>query len=158
MRPFFFPVDFRIAVILSALLGAIAPAHAVEGFGRPLDRGGEIAEYMRAINEARGRPHVIAGDCMSACTLWLGYANACVEADAVLWFHGPADGLARFRGLSPWAALSESGAGAMLSMYPPRVRAVVADWLRSPQYRTLTGQELGRLGVPVCGAGRSAAR
>ena len=42
--------------------------------------------YLNAI--AMPAPcHVIEGDCMSACTMWLGYRWTCVRPDAELWFH-----------------------------------------------------------------------
>lgn len=119
-------------------------------FDRPLDRGGHIDDYALHIATSSGKRHVIAGDCMSACTMWLGARNSCVAPDAVLWFHAATDQLQSLRGGNPWRAISPSGNQALLRAYPPRVRAVVAPWLESPDYHTLTGVQLASLGVPLC--------
>lgn len=127
------------------------------GGWRPLDRGGPIAFYLEEIRNMSGRK-VLSGDCMSACTLWLGYRGTCVEDDAVLWFHGASDPLRQMRSANPWNAISETANLALLQHYPPKVRDVVRPWLASPQYRTLTGAELHALGVARCNAPVGAAR
>lgn len=137
------------AVALSAFVICAAPASAFD-FDRPLDRGGSIADHMQRIVESAGRPHVISGDCMSACTMWLGHKNTCVTPDAVLWFHAASDRSREMLDDNPWRTISVSGNETMLAMYPPRVRAVVRPWLQSPDFHTLTGRELAALGVPLC--------
>ena len=75
---------FIAAVVAVLLAAASSPVRADEsdgffsGFSRHLDRGGRIAHYRADISKASGT-HVISGDCMSACTLWLSYKHSCVE-------------------------------------------------------------------------------
>ena len=87
-------------------------------FGRHLDRGGKIAHYREAISKASGA-HVISGDCMSACTLWLSYKHSCVEPDAVLWFHAASHGMNG----NPWRDIDPVASEGVLQSYPPRLRA-----------------------------------
>lgn len=149
----------RAIAFLFVLAAAFAPTAAASfDFGRPMDRGGRIEEYLSRIVASAGRPHVIAGDCMSACTMWLGHKGTCVTPDSVLWFHGASDRLQAMRQENPWRAMSPAGNAALLAMYPPRVRAVVRSWLESPDYHTLTGAQLATLGVPLCKSGVVAAR
>ena len=148
-------IILSFATVLALFLRApIAWADWLD-LGRPLNRGGDIATFEQSISAASGRPHVIAGDCMSACTLWLGYRNACVTPDAVLWFHAAVDWGAVSMGGNPWRAISPAGNARLLGSYPKRVREVVRPWLDSPDYKTLTGAQLAALGVLLC---RSRAR
>lgn len=130
---------------------------ALAGDRRPLDRGGAIALYLENIRNFSGRK-VISGDCMSACTLWLGYTNTCVEDDAVLWFHGAADPIRQMRYANPWKSISETANIVLLQHYPYKVRQVVRPWLESPEYKTLSGRELHALGVSRCHEPRAPAR
>ena len=83
------------------LVLAVAAALAASAIARPLDSGGRIGDYIERIVSASGKRHEIRGDCMSACTLWLGHAGVCVAPDAKLWFHAPRDaGSSRFQGSS----------------------------------------------------------
>lgn len=136
-----------------ALLASCLSASAATAFDlqRPLDHGGHIRDYMGRITEQAGRRHVIEGDCMSACTLWLGQKGTCVTPDAVLWFHAATDVTQSMRNTNPWRTISAAGNQTLLANYPPRLRAVVAPWLESPDYHTLTGLEVAALGVPLCG-------
>jgi len=127
----------------------LAGASCAEWF-RPLDRGGRIGDYVERVIAAAGQRHEIRGDCMSACTIWLGHKGSCVAPDAVLWFHAATDSLRAMHDDNPWRSISERGAAALLAWYPPRVKAVVRPWLNSPEFRTLSGEELIRLGVPAC--------
>lgn len=146
----------RLLLLPVAWLCLAAPTQAQ--WGRPLDRGGPIAAYLLRIHAAAGQRHEIRGDCMSACTMWLGHRGVCVAPDARLWFHGALDGVQALRQPNPWRAISPQGNAALLAMYPPRVRAVVAPWLESPEWRTLTGADLIALGVPSCDSPQRTAR
>lgn len=152
-RPSARPLVLRalVGAAVAAALVASNPAQAFDFF-RPMDRGGRIGDYMERIVAQAGQPYVIAGDCMSACTMWLGHRGTCVMPDAVLWFHGASDRSAELADGNPWRAISATGNATLLSMYPPRVRAVVRPWLASPDFHTLTGTQLAALGVPLCRA------
>jgi hypothetical protein len=138
----------KFAIALAVLL--IASPAASFDLGRPLDRGGEIGVYLARIVAQAGQPYEIAGDCMSACTMWLGHRGACVTPDAVLWFHAAWDPLQAMRNGNPWRTMSDRGNATLLSMYPPRVRERVRPWLETPEFHTLSGAELAALGVPLC--------
>jgi hypothetical protein len=114
-------------------------------FGRPVDQGGNVISYIQRISAASQEGHAISGDCMSACTMWLGHRGTCVEADAVLYFHGASGGL----GVG-WGHVNPLANALLLGMYPPRVRAVVRPWLYTTEFHTLSGRQLASLGVPLC--------
>ena len=83
--------------------------------GSVLLRAAEIAALER-----RGMEKRIAGECLSACTLYLGLSTACFEEGATLGFHGPR--LVVGRPLPD--AQARRLAAFMASYYPPRV----AEW------------------------------
>lgn len=114
-----------------AFLALLAiPAHA-----RPIDNGGRIGDYIERIVAASGQRHEIAGDCISACTMWLGHRGTCVYPDAELWFHSSGD---------------PRGDAALKAFYPPRVLAFGAPMLNSQTLTGVSGRQLIRLGVPSC--------
>lgn len=136
---------------LAALCLGSGAAGALD-WGRPLDQGGSIGARLRQISDASGQRHEIRGDCMSACTLWLGHKGACVSPDATLWFHAAADGLKQAHYANPWLWKSAEGNRILLGAYPARLRAVVVSngWLETPDMHTLSGVQLIALGVPEC--------
>lgn len=137
-------------LLSAALLAAlVSPASA----WRSLDRGGRIGDYKDAIAAERG-VHQIKGDCMSACTMWLGYKRSCVvttgEDSAVLWFHSASDPLTTMRTDNPWKAMSPWGNHALLDAYPPRVAQYVFPFLQSPDSTPVSAAQLVALGVTAC--------
>jgi hypothetical protein len=123
----------------------------VRPFGpEPRDNGGYLHQYMGAVLKAdmAGRPIRIMGTCISACTVYLGARNACVEPGAVLWFHAAHNG--------DWSKPDSVATEHMASYWPPAVR----DWARAngvfettvfTKRRSLSGQELISMGVKQCG-------
>jgi hypothetical protein len=134
-------------IVLVACAGSASAAFAQE---RPLDRGGQIRFYIQKLAAASGQLHEIRGDCMSACTIWLGHKPVCVAPDATLWFHQASDPRLELVSGNPWHWKSETGNLALSTFYPPRVLAVVRTWLESPEFHTLSGRELIALGIPEC--------
>lgn len=55
------------------------------------DMGGSLQARQTKIRKMRhqGQRVEIRGRCYSACTMYLGLQNVCVDPDAVLGFHGP---------------------------------------------------------------------
>lgn len=115
-------------LILAAIMAATAlptPARidTVQVIGR--DDGGQIGKYMRRIEAAAlmGQEVQIAGECASACTMWL--QTACVWPEAKLGFHGAADASgARLNAGDRWSTTI-----IIASHYPP----AIADWfIRGP--------------------------
>lgn len=141
----------RILLTACAVAAQIACSNAASAdWFRPLDRGGAMSDYVSRIASSVGQRHEIRGDCMSACTMWLGHSNACVAPDAVLYFHGASDALRAMRSSNPWKSISAEGNAALMAFYPARVRSVVRPWLQSPEFKTLTGAQLIQLGVRSC--------
>ncbi len=140
----------RSALAGIVLLTGIASASAAFAQERSLDRGGQIRFYIQKLAAASGQLHEIRGDCMSACTIWLGHKPVCVAPDATLWFHQASDPSLELVSGNPWRWKSATGNLALSTFYPPRVLAVVRSWLESPEFHTLSGRELIALGIPEC--------
>lgn len=121
-------------------------AHPAE---RSADLGGNLASYMSHVDalNREGRAIRIAGVCASACTIYLGVKNACVDLSAELWFH--AAYRPRDRQLDPAGSLR------MLAYYPPPVRrwAIESGALEQTTWSVrhmLTGSELIGMGMRAC--------
>jgi hypothetical protein len=132
-----------LAILIICLCAVSARA---DWLFRPVDHGGPILERLVEINEARkaGVPHRIEGDCESSCTLWLSYERACIEPDAMLWFHAA---------YSPGKIVDGSANAVALNVYPRKVRNVIRNWLHTPEFtpdHTLTGRDLIGLGIRAC--------
>lgn len=139
----------------SSLFGALVLTLAAVGacqsvpFAGLHDSGGSLRAFaadVRRLN-AEGATKAIRGACASACTIYLGVKNVCVEPNAQLWFHAahlPGD-----------AHPDPLGSLEMLSYYPPRVREWVirTQALESVDFddtKKLTGEQLVLMGVPPC--------
>ncbi|MBP1805942.1 hypothetical protein [Rubellimicrobium aerolatum] len=125
-----------IRLVLLLLLAA-GPALA----DRPRDPGGSVALRVLEIAalEARGEEKRVAGDCLSACTMYLGLSTACFEPDAVLGFHGPR--LAW--GLPMTPATFEAVTRTMAAYYPPRIaRRFLDDWRHTPRFARVEASRL----------------
>jgi hypothetical protein len=151
------PVDgtsLRTHAKSALLLRALAPALVVCACQHsPLaptgDSGGNLRAYVAEVRRlnAEGAPKAIRGRCASACTIFLGVKNVCVEPTAQLWFHAahfPND-----RRLDPLGSLE------MLAFYPPRIREWVIHTgaLESVDFdeaKKLTGEQLVLMGVAPC--------
>lgn len=127
------------AAVFWLALGAATIRHDMGG---PID---DRKEDMRDMDGVR-----IAGDCYSACTLYLGLPETCVTPDARLGFHSP---FLRVAGLDvpmprdQWEAVTQD----MASHYPP----AIAEWfLRNARYHTepviLTGRQAIEMGARPC--------
>lgn len=119
---------FRAALLALALLPACSmdlaplgvPLGTVSVTAPDPDPGGGLQARVAEIAalERLGVEKRISGECLSACTMYLGLSTACFEPDAVLGFHGPA----RLGGtLSP--ERQAVAAAVMATYYPPRLAA-----------------------------------
>jgi len=122
-----------VLFIFSAL-----PAHA-----RYVDNGGLIGGYVERIVGSSGEMHRIQGDCVSACTMWLGHKPVCVYPDTVLWFHGAVDSSGH---------ISKIGNIALMAFYPKALKAYLIShhWLQSAQLHSISGLGMLRFGIPLC--------
>jgi hypothetical protein len=92
----------------------------------------------------------IQGVCKSACTLFLGIRNMCIERDATLMFHGGHDIQEDITGPDTRASR------AMLSRYNEALRRYLLEghYMDSDEYHTLMGSELiDRFGYRECPRG-----
>lgn len=129
----------------AALCVAATVAHAKTVYwdeGGSLNlRGSEIFEIV-----GRGERVEIKGVCLSSCTMYLGLDDVCVDAAAVLMFHGP-------YGLNGPISDQEYRAGVrfMAGYYPPQI----ADWFVSVGHNGthwFSGRAMIAWGVPDCAA------
>lgn len=107
----------RPALLLAALAACTPDLSPERGAGR--DPGGSVALRVMEIGvmEARGVEKRVSGECLSACTLFLGLSTACFEEDAVLGFHGP-----RMAGGRPMSPRQFDGiTRSMAEFYPDRL-------------------------------------
>jgi hypothetical protein len=78
-------------------LFAVGPSHVAattaEGSSVGRGEGGYVPDFVAIVRRynASGEPFRIEGVCKSACTLFLGIRNVCVERSATLMFHGGHD-------------------------------------------------------------------
>lgn len=81
-----------MAVAILAFAPACAPARA-EGSSAGHGEGGYVPDFVALVRQynTSGEPFRIEGICKSACTLFLGMRNICVERDATLMFHAGHD-------------------------------------------------------------------
>jgi hypothetical protein len=111
----------------------------------PCDTGGNIfarATEVLALN-LLNRNHEIHGYCSSACTMYLGVDDSCVDPEAVLGFHS-----ARFRGLGRNDLLNR----VVADHYPREIRR----WFwEGPAHTTSTTRVTGaflnwHFGIELC--------
>jgi hypothetical protein len=85
----------RVGVYLVALVYALSGVSAclAEGSSKDNSEGGYMPDFLAIVREynASGAPFRIEGTCKSACTIFLGIRNACVERSATLMFHAGHD-------------------------------------------------------------------
>jgi hypothetical protein len=141
------------AALLSALTSMSSASATVLISG---DNGGLMEEYIKRFHEVRqsGDNVVIAGDCMSACTMVLGMIpreRLCATPQAVLGFHASWEVTTSGKRIA-----SASGTRDLMKTYPAAVRAWIArrGGLR-PELILLQGRELAAI-VPSCASGVTA--
>ena len=108
-----------------------------------VDQGGSITLYEDFFWANQTRMFVIAGTCVSSCTMFLGAQNVCVEADAAIGFHGP--------------STDSENPGRMTNLvmrisalYPEPLRKPFQDlWSRSEAITWLTGAQVHDLAPAV---------
>jgi len=116
------------------------------------DLGGPVEERMRRVENMRARGEGVAipyGQCISACTLYLGLPDTCIGRNAVFGFHGPA---ARTRGLGLPLDEFERISHAMARYYPEPVRTWYLSTARYVigEYYSVSGAQLIAMGFSEC--------
>ena len=142
-----------VTIICAIAAGLLAPSSALraEGSSRPHGAGGYVPDFIKIIRQynASGEPFRIEGNCKSACTLFLGIRNVCVERTATLLFHGGHDIKENVTG--PQTRASR----AALYRYNDALRQYVLDnhFLDTDEFHSLPGSMLiERFGYRECAA------
>jgi hypothetical protein len=120
------------------------------------DIGGKIQDYTTHFRQVRasGEPVVIAGTCVSACTMVLGFVPSdrlCATQNAVLGFHA-----AWMFDKSGKHVVSASGTQDLMNTYPAAARAWIArHGGLTPKMMYLRGRDLAAIVAP-CNSSRVA--
>src|SRR5216683_5449990 len=144
-----------IAAVVSTAL-TVTSASATEIISD--DAGGKMKDYTIHFQQVRdsGEPVVIAGTCVSACTMVLGLVPSdriCATPNAVLGFH------------SAWTfddsgkrVVSASGTQDLMQSYPAPVRAWIARrGGLTPKMMYLRGRDLAGIVAPCNSSGAASA-
>src|SRR5437773_6886864 len=140
------------AVILTTLTVTSASATVIISD----DIGGKVQDYTTHFRQVRdsGEPVVIAGTCVSACTMVLGLVpsdRVCATHNAVLGFHA-----AWMFDNSGKRVVSASGTQDLMQTYPAPVRAWIARrGGLTPKMMYLRGRDLAAI-VSPCNSSRAA--
>jgi hypothetical protein len=115
----------------------------------PYSEGGYLPDFVKIVRQynASGEPFHIQGTCKSACTIFLGIRNACVERDAKLMFHAGHDIAENSTGPDTRASRT------MLYRYNEVLRRYLLEGhhMDTEEFHTLSGAELiDRFGYSEC--------
>jgi len=135
-------------VALAYALSGVSTCFA-EGSSKGHSEGGYLPDFVAIVREynASGEPFRIEGTCKSACTIFLGIRNACVERSATLMFHGGHDIKENITGPNTRASR------AALDRYNSALRQYLLEghYMDSDAYHTLRGAVLiDRFGYKEC--------
>ena len=105
----------------------------------PYRKGGIITTFKAVVDHynATGERFRINGECKSACTMFLGIRNVCVEPSARLYFHaGHAVGDRQHMLAGPTTA--------MMSQYNDALQSFVSGngYMTKPEFSVITGSDL----------------
>jgi hypothetical protein len=111
---------------------AAASSAGYGGGGNTFQFAGMVAKYNLSGEEFRITEH-----CQSACTMFLGIRNACVERNAQLLFH---------------AAQNPAGTARMAASYNAALRSYLEShgWLSTPQFHAMSGAQVIAFGYRAC--------
>lgn len=132
-----------------AVFATIASPAFAEGTSLGHGEGGRIVDFLSTVQQYNANDELfrIQGVCKSACTLFLGIRNVCIERDAKLMFHGGHDVLENVTGPDTRASR------AMLYRYNKALQQYLLEghYMESSEYHTLAGSELiDRFGYREC--------
>lgn len=115
------------------------------------DMGGPVAERLVKVQrlDAQGTPVRILGNCISACTLYLGLRKTCVSPEARLGFHGPSSRLA---GIPLPYEEFDRVSRQMAAHYPEAIRQWFLSEARfeTDSYIVITGRQAIAMGARSC--------
>jgi hypothetical protein len=149
-------MDMRARLIATVLSTALTATSASATVIISDDVGGKMKDYTTHFRQVRdsGEPVIIAGTCVSACTMVLGLVPSdriCATHNAVLGFHA-----AWTFGDSGKRVVSASGTQDLMQTYPASVRAWIARrGGLTPKMMYLRGRDLAAIVAP-CNSARTA--
>ena len=122
---------------LIALFVVLFSSSAMAGTSQGYGAGGRFATYdpIVAAHNKSGELFKIEGRCQSACTLFLGIRNVCIERRAVLAFHAGNDRSGH---------ISATSTQHMLNAYKPKLRQylVAGGYTQTQAFHAIPGSEL----------------
>ena len=138
----------RLFAIVMFVVSPVSLALA-DSSSLPYSEGGYLPDFVKIVRQynASGESFRIEGTCKSACTLFLGIRNVCVERDARLMFHACHD-IAENR---TWPDTRASRT--MLYRYNEDLRRYLLEGhhMDTEEFHTLSGSELiDRFGYREC--------
>jgi len=133
-------------LVAGSLLVALASSAQAAGSSAPYGAGGYFTRYDPVVARFNrsGELFRIEGRCQSACTLFLGIRNVCVERSASLGFHGGRGGKGE---------ISISSTRHMRAAYNERLRRYLDEHhgMEKRQYLMISGQDMiERFGYREC--------
>jgi hypothetical protein len=149
-------MDMRARLIAAVVLTTLTVTSASATVIISDDVGGKMRDYTTHFRQVRdsGEPVVIAGTCVSACTMVLGLVPSdriCATHNAVLGFHA-----AWMFDDSGKRVVSASGTQDLMQTYPAAVRAWIARrGGLTPKMMYLRGRDLAAIVAP-CDSSRAA--
>jgi hypothetical protein len=128
--------------LLFALLTSSAMAGTSAGYGM----GGQFSRFDPVVAEHNrtGELFRIEGHCQSACTVFLGIKNVCVQPSAGLLFHA---------GHDKQRNISAKWTNHMLAAYKPALRQYLVSnhYMDTLAFHTISGRELiDKFGYKAC--------
>jgi hypothetical protein len=138
-----------IAIICAVVGQAYVPPAAAEGSSAGRGEGGYVPDFLIIVRQynASGEAFRIQGVCKSACTIFLGIRNVCVERSATLMFHAGHDIAENVTGPDTRASR------AALFRYNEALRRYLLDghYLDTSAYHSLPGNVIiDRFGYREC--------
>lgn len=143
----------KIAIIAALSLGTIpAPIAQAQTIIVRNDGGGNVsqrADLIRRLKAQRAEVKLQGNYCLSACTMYLGVANVCVNRQTKFGFHGPSTSTPGL-GLAP--AAFEKWSRVMGNHYPEPIRSWYMSTGRQVTvgYYEFRGRDLINMGVREC--------
>jgi hypothetical protein len=138
------PISMKF--VIGALLIMFTTSAMAAGSSAGYGMGGKftrfdpvVAEYNRS-----GELFRIEGHCQSACTLFLGIRNMCIEPGAELLFHA---------GNDRNNAVSVKSTNHLLAAYKPKLRRYLVSnhYVDTPAFHAISGRELiEKFGYRAC--------
>jgi hypothetical protein len=128
---------WRATLAIAATLALMGVASAQDL--SPYRKGGIITTFRAVVDHYNftGERFRISGECKSACTMFLGIRNVCVEPSARLYFHaGHAIGDRQHMLAAPTTA--------MMLQYNDALRSFVSSngYMAKPEFSVITGSDL----------------